>query len=61
MTSNLMRLKKTCASQYFSSLGALPCDKSQTQKVENRHQSKRESATDSCQGSFATKEGKKGD
>ena len=56
-----MRLEKTCASQDFSTLRALPCDQSQTQKVENRHQSPRESATDSCQRSFAREEGKKSD
>ena len=61
MTTKVMRLEKTCASQDFSTLRALPCDQSQTQKVENRHQSPRESATDSCQRSFAREEGKKSD
>jgi len=56
-----MWLEKTCASQDFSTLRAFPCDQSQTQTVENRHQSPRESAADSCQGSFAREEGKKSD
>ena len=56
-----MRLEKTCASQDFSTLRALPCDQSQTQTVENRHQSPRESAADSRQGSFASEEGEKSD
>ena len=56
-----MRLEKPCAFKDFSTLRALPCDQSQTQTVENRHQSPRESAADSCQGSFASEEGKKSD
>ena len=44
-----------------SPLRALPCDQSQTQTVENRHQSPRESAADSRQGSFASEEGEKSD
>ena len=61
MPSSVMRLEKTCASKDFSSLRALPCDQSQTQTVENRHQSPRESAADSCQGSFAREEGEESD
>ena len=56
-----MRLEKTCAFKDFSTLRALPCDQPQTQTVENRHQSPRESATDSCQRSFAREKGKKND
>ena len=59
--TSVMRLEKNCASQDFSSLRAFPCDQSQTQTVENRHQGPRESAADSCQGSFAREEGKKSD
>ena len=58
---SVVRLEKTCAFKDFPSLRALPCDQSQTQTVENRHQSPRESAADSCQGSFAREEGKKSD
>ena len=61
MTPSVVRLEKTCAFKDFSTLRALPCDQSQTQTVENRHQSPRESAADSCQGSFASEEGKKSD
>ena len=61
MTPSVVRLEKTCASQDFSTLRAFPCDQSQTQTVENRHQSPRESAADACQRSFAREEGKKSD
>ena len=61
MPTSVMRLKKTCAFKDFSTLRALPCDQSQTQTVENRHQSPRESAADSRQGSFASEEGEKSD
>ena len=61
VTTSVVRLEKTCAFKDFSTLRALPCDQSQTQTLENRHQSPRESAADSCQGSFASEEGKKSD
>ena len=61
VTPSVVRLEKTCAFKDFSTLRALPCDQSQTQTVENRHQSPRKSAADSRQGSFASEEGEKSD
>ena len=61
MPTSVVRLEKNFAFKDFSTLRALPCDQSQTQTVENRHQSPRESAADSRQGSFASEEGEKSD